>query len=43
MLERTVYSDKEHIILIKEIQKYEHLNINGILMIEKWSYDMLID
>lgn len=43
MLERIVHTEKEHIFFIKEIQKYEHLNSDGLLIIERWSYDMLID
>jgi hypothetical protein len=36
LLERLVLTEKEHIQFIKEIQKYEPLNADGLLIIERW-------
>ncbi|CAK87923.1 unnamed protein product (macronuclear) [Paramecium tetraurelia] len=43
LLERLISNEKEHLKYIDEIHKYEFINSDGLLCIEKWTYDMLID
>ncbi|CAD8091351.1 unnamed protein product [Paramecium primaurelia] len=43
LLERLISNEKEHLKYIEEIHKYEIINSDGLLCIDKWTYDMLID